>query len=334
MTTTLATELSSITDQAALICQTTGLTITSDLPPLPTGLYLSLAHPLATLAPTLLTSSQLITVSETVSGPSADWQYLVNLPISLKAGALLACLSNLGKVNYSEGANAYTTRLSMVGSDWNTDSLTKALSFLATRVKTSRLLFAPLTISREKGLTPEVWDDWITSIAKLDHYRANAEAKGWITLTVEEFVDQQLETNRVTKPSPAKKSKALNSEAYDAYLEFKEWLPKRTQDKAKHFVKQMATYYNGELIESFLVGVETYCTDCPDALAAYHEFTSSVRSVRSTALDKGLVDTFDGLVSDSVATAPTTTAPASKVSKTDALSQLRARLAAAKETGK
>lgn len=319
MTTTLNAlqiELSAIQDSAALICPISGLPSPSSLPPLPAGLYFPFQHPITSLVPTLFKADP----------DSKHWDYLTSLSKDLRSGALLATLAHLNKVVYEDGANAYLIRLSMTNT-WTTKQIDQALAFLSTRVKQSKLSFGPLALNSEDRLTPEVWDAWTSAILKLDHYTANAESRGWIIQTLEEWTDSNLEnaiaTSRIAKPSPTKLTKQLNAEAYDAYLEFKEWLPKRTQEKAKGIVKQLATTHLVDIVDSFLDGVAGYALGNAEAESAYQELVDAVRSTRTRASEAGLILCFDTPAS------PSLEVDTPKV-QTETLKEKMARLRAAK----
>ena len=284
----ISKEVANVTKQAAIICPVSGLVIQSNLPPLPSGLYLNLTHPMVDIISGLLKGSD----------KSINWAYLTSLPVDLKAGALISALSSLNKVLYLNGSNAYATRLSMMA-NLSSEQLDKALYFVKTRIYQGKTSFAPLPVL-ESYVDSKVWDAFVAAIYKLDYYAANAEANGWLddeeeTVKMLDSWDSSAQEFMLTKPSHKSEAKRLNSNCLDAYKEFEEYLPKATRLKAKTLVKELATFPDQAVIDSFIKGIAKYAMDdviedeMSNAPVTYNEFRDTVTLCRSVARDLELI---------------------------------------------
>ena len=287
----ISKELKSVVNQAALICPISGLVVDSNLPPLPAGYYLSLKHPLVSLIPNMLGASE-----------SADWNYILSLPIDLKSGALLTLLSHIDKISYLSGSSAYATRLSIMAT-LSSEQITKALNFLKLRINKSKTNFSSLEVT-ESYLDSRVWDAFVSAVYKLDYFTANAESQGWIESTDTESQDWDSDSDSeqflITPKTNKSLIKSLNSNCLEAFKDLEEFLPKATRLKAKSLVKELATFTDSRVVAGFMSGITKYFTleflasdDLGDALAAYNGLFEVVAHSRLRAYSNHLILDFD-----------------------------------------
>lgn len=241
------------------VCPITGLVSKLDFPAKP-GFYLEAYHPIVHNCKAM--------VKET--------SYIKLLDREQKAGLILACLHFYSVLSLE--SPAIVVNLAMQ-SALNDHQLELFLDFIATGVSCTNKGYPVLSL--DSSLTEQTLLSYMAKCDTIEH--TNLEA-----ITLESLPELERKLFEVPKfLASDKRGSAMDKEAYELYLNCKEWLPSSLITKAAPFVKTLITNPSHTMIAKLLAAVESKWTAewAKEEVveADIQEFTSFVRASRETA---------------------------------------------------
>lgn len=241
--------------EATSLCPVTGLaSVVPDLPPFP-GMVIEAHHPIAFNALAIL----------------ALHSYRDKLEKHVKAGLILASLHALDKLELKASAvvvnTAIVARLSNL-------QINQFLDFIQDSILTTRRCYPRLKLD---GQTSEhTVLAYMTTCTDVENTTYGLEALEKVA-KVPAFL------------SSSTQGKALNDEAYEAWLELAPHLPASTKGRAKPVIKQLATFADDSLVERLTSACAGYIgDDNSDGMVALSELNHVLKKVRTKAKALGL----------------------------------------------
>ena len=240
---------------ATSLCPITGLaSVVPDLPPFP-GMVIEAHHPIAFNALAIL----------------ALHSYRDKLEKHVKAGLILASLHALDKLELKASAvvvnTAIVARLSNL-------QINQFLDFIQDSILTTRRCYPRLKLDGQT--TEHTFLAYMTTCTDVENTTYGLEALEKVA-KVPAFL------------SSSTQGKALNTEAYEAWLELAPHLPASTKERAKPFIKQLATFADDSLVERLTSACAGYIgDDNTDGLVALSELNHVLKKVRAKAKGLGL----------------------------------------------
>lgn len=269
---TLASSLAiEVASSLTFACPITGLLIPNSLPAFP-GLVLEAYHPLVHNSLTILKMPEVY----------KDWQELDLAALVL--GSLSACnmLSFAPFENSSQPDHALVVVRAMA-TQLSKGQLFTFLEFLLSTILPSSKGFPAIELHR--GRTTEGYlSSYINKCVEIENH------SGWAEST-------SISSGAVKAPkflSSAGQGKALNNSCYEAWLEVAPFLPATTKEKAKPFIKELATIHNGLIVERLVnavlerTGYDASLADLSEGAVAAYFFKEAVATARQKAYSLGL----------------------------------------------
>lgn len=301
-----------LSSSLSVVCPITGLVSKTDFPAKP-GFYLESYHPIVHNCKAM--------VKET--------SYIKLLDREQKAGLILACLHFYSVLSLE--SPAIVVNLAMQ-SALNDHQLELFLDFIATGVSCTNKGYPVLSL--DSSLTEQTLLSYMAKCDTIEH--TNLEA-----ITLESLPELERKLFEVPKfLASDKRGSAMDKEAYELYLNCKEWLPNSLITKAAPFVKTLITNPSHTMIAKLLGAVEGKWTADIDKEATAEcditEFAVFVRASRETASKLNIYpdltpSLFEEVVeSETESGRPATLVAASVESTAKVLSPFEARLAAIK----
>lgn len=253
-----------ITHQLTTICPITGLVVVNDFPPYP-GAVVAAKHPIVDEALALLLLPP---------------EYLESLSNLQAAGLALATLHKLNKVVLKDTSLIIVRRLEATCTG---GQLLVLLKYIRDKFLKPSRCYPKLELSRD--LDQYTIDSYIKLCTKIENYWGSLE---W----------QQADKKEVEAPAfliDSVDSKRLNKACYEAWLEVATFLPTSLKEKAKPYIKQLASITNSGLVEKLVASVVAQANkdydlieqDAEACLAAM-EFKAAVEKARKQAEGLGL----------------------------------------------
>lgn len=253
-----------IDHQLTTICPITGLVVVNDFPPYP-GAVIAAKHPIVDEALNLLLL------------PTEYLEALTNLQA---AGLVLATLHKLNKIVLKDSSLIVARRLEATCTG---GQLLVLLKYIRDKFLNPSRCYPKLELSRD--LDQYTIDSYIKLCTKIENYWGSLE---W----------QQANKKEVEAPAfliDSVDSKRLNKACYEAWLEVAAYLPASLKEKAKPYIKQLASITNSQLVEKLVASVVAQANkdydlieqDAEACLAAM-EFKAAVEKARKQAEGLGL----------------------------------------------
>lgn len=240
---------------ASSLCPITGLaSVVPDLPPFP-GMVIEAHHPIAFNALAIL----------------ALHSYRDKLEKHVKAGLILASLHALDKLELKAAAvvvnTAIVARLSNL-------QINQFLDFIQDSILTTRRCYPRIKLDGQAN--EHTFLAYMATCTDVENTTYGLEALEKVA-KVPAFL------------SSSTQGKALNTEAYEAWLELAPHLPASTKERAKPFIKQLATFADDSLVERLTSACAGYIgDDNTDGLVALSELNHVLKKVRTKAKGLGL----------------------------------------------
>lgn len=248
-----------LSSSLSVVCPITGLVSKTDFPAKP-GYYMEAYHPIVHNCKAMIKEAS----------------YIKLLDREQKAGLILASLHFYSVLSLE--APALVVNLS-IQSALNDHQLDLFLDFISTGVACTNKGYPVLSI--DSNANEQTFLSYMAKCDEIEH--TNLEA-----VTLESL--PELERKLFTIPkflASDKRGSAMDKEAYELYLNCKEWLPSSLITKAAPFVKTLTTNPSHTMIAKLLAAVESKWTAewAKEEVveADIQEFTSFVRASRETA---------------------------------------------------
>lgn len=243
-----------------IVCPITGLIVPNDLPPFP-GAVGAAYHPMAMNALSIL---QL---------PEDYWLSLS----PLQSSALI-----LGALNSIEKITLKATSLIVVRAieaRLTGGQILSFLRFIRDKMLTTKRCYPKLTL--DGSLDEITFSRYISLCASVEK----------VYTILEEVPTPKATAEATFELAPNSQMKKYDKEAYEAWLEVAQFLPKDFISKAKPYIKQLISYTTEATIQKLLdaAGTRLISDDLEsDATVAYSELLSTVSKLRKRANDSGL----------------------------------------------
>lgn len=222
--------------EASIFCPISGLTAPAGGLPSTMGYYLTAYHPIAFNCWAILEQPA----------------YVASLSNELLAGLVLACLTDLGKINYGRGdkaTHAYLVRAKLEAIA-SRDQLLDLIEWIQATLTQTTIYYPPFTTDH-LSLTLASLEEWMTWTYSIEVYAFEGSAPTLIK-----------EPKKLAPVSADTQLKRLNAGLFEEWTNLLldvDFLPKAFKDKAAKLVKQLAT--GGPVVNKMLAALGELASD-------------------------------------------------------------------------